>query len=99
MPAVELARERGGGRLSMISCRRATELMSKRREERLTLREILNLWMHFYICKACRTFDAHIRSIAKALRTSEPAAPAPPLGAKERLKEQLKKKEANTGAL
>lgn len=77
----------------MISCKRATELISKQMEEKLTLKEDLSLKLHLFICEFCEKFSQQIKMIREALtkgevHTEEEKIPVPN-GAKERVKEKL----------
>lgn len=87
----------------MISCKKATELLSKQMEEPLDQSEELSLKLHLFICECCVKFREQIRLISKALRKDEKNETAEdPLldcktsdckgiqNAKERLKEKLK---------
>lgn len=54
----------------MISCRRATELMSKRLDARLSLAELVALWYHNFICIGCRHFGRQIKMLREKLLKS-----------------------------
>lgn len=79
----------------MISCKRATELLSKQMEEPLPLKDELALKLHLFICEFCEKFAQQIQLIRKALSSQrvdasdEPTPPAPH-GAKERIKKKLR---------
>ncbi len=76
----------------MISCKRATELISKRMEEPLTVGEELSLKLHLFICEFCEKFKQQAEMIRSALGrgiTELPGEAKPPEGAKERLKKLL----------
>lgn len=52
----------------MISCKRATELMSKSRDEGLTRKEELALQLHLFICEFCELFRKQLALLQKAVR-------------------------------
>ncbi len=84
----------------MISCKRATELLSQQMEEKLSLKEEFALKLHLFICEFCEQFkkqSLHLRSVFKEQSTvdkiilenkrSETPIPA---GLKEKIKRRLK---------
>lgn len=83
----------------MISCQRATELMSQSRDESLTLKQALELRLHLFICEFCKRFQDQLELIKHALHqqassSGEDPDSAPtcaPEGAKQRLKARLSK--------
>lgn len=76
----------------MISCKRATELLSLRMDQKLGLRLRLALGIHLAICSFCRAFSdqlSELRRVMVAKRTVEDEAVEIPDGAKERVKARL----------
>lgn len=55
----------------MISCKRATELISKSMEQSLTVKEQLTLKLHLFICEFCEQFKTQLGTFRKALRCEE----------------------------
>lgn len=52
----------------MITCRRATELLSLRRERRLSLMETISLLWHLRVCPPCRYFARQIGLLGSAIK-------------------------------
>lgn len=85
----------------MISCKQATELISKSADEPLTTHEKLSLFFHMKLCTACVNFRDQVLSIRSFFRkgkdalmgTSSPTKAATPQKlspeAKKRIKEKL----------
>lgn len=55
----------------MISCKHATELISKAMEEPLTFKEKCSLEIHLFICEFCEQFRTHLSILRKALSRSD----------------------------
>ncbi len=55
----------------MISCKRATELVSHGLDERLSAGQRLRLAAHLLICSFCRRFKTQIELIRKGLEQSQ----------------------------
>lgn len=79
----------------MISCKAATELMEKKQERGLSLRQRFQLWMHTLICDACKQYEQQSRQIDTFLKNNF-EAPADPSelkvdtkGLQKRIQEQL----------
>jgi len=51
----------------MLSCKRATELMSKKEVINLTIIESVQLKMHTSMCKACSAYEKQSENIEKTL--------------------------------
>ena len=51
----------------MITCKRATELISKEMDEPLTIKEGLELKLHLFICEFCEKFKQQLKLIRRAL--------------------------------
>lgn len=47
----------------MISCRRATQLISEQQERKLTWRERLNLYWHLKMCNGCHRFQKQVQTM------------------------------------
>ena len=52
----------------MMDCREATELMSRAREERLTLGQRIGLRLHTLICAGCRRTGEQFELIGQLVR-------------------------------
>ena len=79
----------------MLSCKAATELMEKKLEQGLSLRQRFQLWMHTLICDACKQYEKQSRQIDTFLKKKF-EAPADPSelnvdteGLKEKIRERL----------
>lgn len=83
----------------MISCKRATQLISKQMDEPLSLSEDLSLKLHLFICECCEKFRQQSKFVRKmlgllksqdfeALQENFPTKAA--CAAKERLKKKLR---------
>jgi hypothetical protein len=55
----------------MISCKRATELISKAMEEELSIKEKVSLNLHLFICECCELFKKHISLVRAAISISK----------------------------
>ena len=51
----------------MLSCYKATALISLSHERPLVLREKASLRLHLTICSMCRNFQANSKSLSKAM--------------------------------
>lgn len=82
----------------MISCKKATELISKRMDEPLSFKEEVSLKLHLFICEFCEKFSQQAGLIRKALRLSTDESEPEDLEtcsselSKKRLKEKIKEK-------
>lgn len=70
----------------MISCKRATELISRSLDEELSIKEKLALHIHLYICEFCELFRVQLEGIRKALKLEPPAALSKSLSAEKKAK-------------
>ena len=52
----------------MISCKRATQLMSQGMEQKLSLRQRLALRLHILMCAGCRNTLRHFHFLREAIR-------------------------------
>ncbi len=52
---------------SVYTCEKASELIVKRHEQKLTPTQRFKLWLHLVICKACRQFEIQNSWIDKQL--------------------------------
>jgi hypothetical protein len=52
----------------MISCKRASELISKEADEPLTKIERLQLKLHLYVCEFCEHFRRNLQLLRAALK-------------------------------
>ena len=55
----------------MISCKRATELVSKAQDAKLSTHEKLILRFHMNLCVFCRNFREHLKLLRKAARSGK----------------------------
>ena len=65
-----MSRQVGGkqGKKNMISCRKATEIISKAQDEALTSTEKITLLIHLSVCWCCRAFQKQLQAISFAAR-------------------------------
>lgn len=49
----------------MMSCKKATSLIAKKEELKLTIGEKINLTIHLSMCRFCKTFDKQSTYISK----------------------------------
>lgn len=54
----------------MIRCRRASELLSRSREERLSAADRVAVALHLAICVHCRRYGRQIRLLGRAFRAA-----------------------------
>ena len=79
----------------MISCKIATELISKSLDESLSFAEELKLKMHLFLCETCHLFSKQSWVLRKIVQRSkdvienEPSGTVLPPDAKEKLKRIL----------
>ena len=59
----------------MISCKRATELISKSCEEPLTALEKASLAVHLFVCEFCEQFRKQLTTIRTTLNKGSTSAP------------------------
>lgn len=52
----------------MLSCRKATELMEKRLDKKLSATETFQLKLHTSMCKACSDYQSHQQIIDAAMK-------------------------------
>lgn len=50
----------------MITCENASWLISKKQNERLSLKDSFNLKMHLFACYLCRRYEKEIRFLTEA---------------------------------
>lgn len=62
----------------MISCEKASSLVSKREEGKLTLGERFNLAIHLSMCKFCKAFEKQSSYISKQAKNFTPSAELSP---------------------
>jgi len=85
-----------------ISCKKATVLMSKSLEEKLSLKESASLLAHLAICKTCTFCFKQLKSVKKTIvHYGEIVSHLPPRDThslsddvKDRIKQTLNKKES-----
>lgn len=53
----------------MISCKKATELISKSMEEPLSTQEELALKVHLFVCEWCEQFRKQMKVVSKVLKS------------------------------
>ena len=78
----------------MISCKRATELISKKMDEPLSFSEGAALAIHLFICEFCEKFKQQVDIIGRALSSVRDEADSPEhrarkAAAKERVRKNL----------
>jgi len=79
----------------MITCKRATELISKEREEPLSVSEKALLWAHLFICEFCEQFRKHLEILGKALKREPKGEAALPEEEKAKIRRALAEKSEN----
>ncbi|MCF8276477.1 MAG: zf-HC2 domain-containing protein [Flavobacteriales bacterium] len=52
----------------MLSCRKATELMEKKLDKKLSTTETFQLKLHISMCKACSDYQSHTTMIDAAMK-------------------------------
>ncbi len=52
----------------MLSCKKASQIISQSLERKLTIGERFNLKLHLLVCKYCKHFSQQIHSISVALK-------------------------------
>ena len=52
----------------MLNCKEVARLLSESLDHKLPFRKRMNLYMHFFMCKACDTYCKQIKAIEKNLR-------------------------------
>jgi predicted anti-sigma-YlaC factor YlaD len=75
----------------MLTCREATEYVSRALDERLSLGDRVALRMHLIICPSCLRFERQMRSLNHCLNTLQHAERFVylPDAVRERIKHQL----------
>ncbi len=77
----------------MISCKRATELISKSMEQPLSVKENLALKVHLFICEFCEQFLKQVELLRKSMHHEAKDAEEPRESADQRhLPEDVKKR-------
>ena len=51
----------------MLSCKKATELVERKHENKLTLKEGFQLSLHLLMCKTCSVYEKQSKLLNKAL--------------------------------
>ncbi len=74
----------------MLTCKRATELISQSRDEPISIREKLLLHFHMRICVLCKNFKTHLAMLGKLARSDELKETAS--GETEKMPDEAKKK-------
>ena len=55
-----------------LSCRQASQLLTRQAEARLTLTEQLRLWWHLRLCDPCARFSRQVRLLDQLLTRNTP---------------------------
>ena len=77
----------------MISCRKATELISRSLEEPLALKDELLLRVHLFLCETCDLFRKQTALLRRAgRRAQENLDQGEPPGLSEAAKERIRKR-------
>ena len=82
----------------MLRCREVSKLVSESMERQLPLRQRMELWMHFTLCRLCAGFARQVRLLRRAaqqdpeLLVGDRSAPEATLSpaARERIKDVLR---------
>ncbi len=86
----------------MLTCKDVSHLVSTSQERPLGFRERLGLRVHLWMCANCRRFQRQIDLLRLALRKlateadADPHAPALSAEARQRIREALAERRANT---
>ena len=77
----------------MISCQKATELISKELEEPLGTKEQLLLKMHLFLCETCELFRRQSALVRKIVQRGKDGQDGPALSdeAKEKIRRSINK--------
>lgn len=70
-----------------ITCKQATDYISKKEEGRLSASQRVALWRHLAICSLCRLFSKQNKMMSQAAQLSDLSTTQPALSPEE--KEQL----------
>lgn len=70
-----------------ITCKQATDYISKKEEGRLSASQRVALWRHLAICSLCRLFSRQNKMMSQAARQSGQSTSLPALSPEE--KEQI----------
>ena len=70
-----------------ITCKQATDYISKKEEGRLSASQRVALWRHLAICSLCRLFSRQSKMMSQAARESDSLNALPGLSPEE--KEQI----------
>ena len=52
----------------MMSCKKATEAISRQQDEPLSFKQKLDLKLHLMMCKACRAFSKNLSSLSDVMK-------------------------------
>jgi len=58
--------------LPLIPCQEATRLASKAMDQKLSLKERWDLWLHLRVCDFCTQFSKQIHGLRELLRKYQP---------------------------
>ena len=53
----------------MLTCLQATQLLSEKQDRQLVLREQSNLQLHLLVCRSCRRYGKHIKTLSQLSKT------------------------------
>lgn len=81
----------------MISCKQATELVSKSLDTHLSWRERLALRSHLLMCKLCRRYNQQLQYIIRIIRQGKPEDWLPQLRLSEEAKQRIMRHMRNDG--
>ena len=73
----------------MLSCRKATSLIIRKSEERLSLSQHLQLFLHLRACEACRAFEKQSETIDKIVKRHQRTEPSLTTSEKNAIKEKI----------
>ena len=54
--------------MPMISCKKASRLMSEGMDQRLSVKEVINLKMHLFFCAACAQVLRQLKGLRRLMR-------------------------------
>lgn len=77
----------------MITCKRATEIISAQSDGRASWAEWLALLIHFSVCSPCRLFKRQLRALRELVRAeSANNAQSLPESTKSRIKAEIRRR-------
>lgn len=76
----------------MLNCKKTTELVSKKMDQKLSFRERISLKIHLLICGACAIFETETELIEKSMKNDLKNCPEMSVEKKENLQKLINSK-------